>query len=126
MGILDGVKEDTFAAFAKDFRDAVLIKPSDVKVSNGQGGWTTMGSPVRTGCKALVVDYDNFTRSSTGIPTKDRKIIILAGSLPDGVIPAEKDEIEAVDPAAGNAPRTYSIVGVSGDPAGAIYRVQGH
>lgn len=126
MGMLDGVKEDTFAAFASDFRDATLIQSSTSRASNGQGGWTDVGQPVPTPCKALVVDYSNFTRSQSGIPTKDRRIIILAGSLPDSVIPVEGNTIEAVDPAAGNAPRTYTVVNVSGDPAGAIYRIQGH
>lgn len=125
MGILDGLKEDTFTAFAADFRDAKLIQPPADAQSNGQGGWRSDSPPVETGCKALVVDYDNYTRSSTGIPTKDRRIIILGGSLPNGIIPVENDRIEAVDPAAGNAPRTYTAVSVSGDPAGAIYKVQG-
>jgi len=117
MSILDGLPAEIAEALDDVFRDATLKVPS-AQVSDGQGGYTS-GPPTDHPCKALVDDYSDFRRLSTGIPANDRKIIILAASLSAGVAPAVGHTVSAEG-------RNWQIVSLSRDPAGATYEVQGH
>jgi len=117
MNVLDRLPGIVAKAMGPIFRDATLHVPSG-KTSDDQGGWINT-NPVQHPCKALVDDYSDFRRLSTGIPANDRKIIILANSLPTGIVPAVGQTITAED-------RDWDIVSLTRDAAGATYEVQGH
>lgn len=114
MSILDDLPEVIAEALEDVFRPAALLVPG-AKISDGQGGFKS-GQPVEYPCKALVDDYSDMRRATAGIPTNDRKIIILAASV-------------SVPPAVGHAiraeSRDWQIISLSRDPAGATWEVQG-
>lgn len=123
MSIITGVQAEAFDDFAEDFEDGVLIVPG-AQVSDGQGGYVT-GPPTSHTCKALVADYDVYRRASLGIPGTDRLVLVLGGSLPAGVIPAKGHKITAPNPAKGLTPSTFDVIAKTGDPAAALYELQG-
>ena len=96
------------------FRDAVLIKPG-ARTSDGRGGFVT-GPAVNHACKALVEDFSDLARAG-GVPVTDRKLIVLGTSLPANAYPARDDRFTVEG-------RTYSIIAVSRDPAGATWECQ--
>lgn len=114
MSIVTGVQAEAFDDFAEDFEDGTLIVPG-AQVSDGQGGYVS-GPPTSHPCKALVDDYSDMRRATSGIPANDRKIIILAASL--AVQPAVGHAIRAED-------RDWQIISLSRDPAAATWEVQG-
>lgn len=116
MSLLDALPGVFGAAFAPLFRDAALIT-SGPRLSDGQGGFTSPSS-TSTPCKALVDDYSDMRRAAAGIPESDRKIIVLGATLPSGVVPASGCRLH-VDG------RDWTVVGVTRDPAGATYELQG-
>ena len=123
MSILDGLAAEALEDFGDDFEDGTLTVPG-AKVSNGQGGFTT-GSPTDHPCKALVTRYSDYRRQALGIPATDRQVLVLGASLPAGVIPAKGCKITAPDPAKGLALTTFEVIAIDGDPASALYRLQG-
>lgn len=123
MSIVTGLAEEAYEDFAEDFEDGALTVPGG-RVSDGQGGWTNT-DPQEHACKALVTDYSDFRRVSLGIPATDRLVIVLGKSLPAGVIPAKGQKVTAPDPARGLASATFEVISVTGDPAGAVYELQG-
>ncbi len=123
MNIIDGMAQEALEDWAEDFEDGTLTVPG-AKTSNNQGGFTT-GTPTPHACKALVTNYSDYRRLSLGIPGSDRQVLVLGASLPAGVIPAKGHSITAPDPARGGANRTFEVIAVSGDPASAVYRLQG-
>lgn len=114
MSILDDLPDVIAEALDDVFRPAVLLVPGS-KVSDGQGGWKP-GPAVEYPCKALVDDYSDMRRATSGIQTNDRKIIILAASV-------------SVQPAVGHAIRAegrdWQIISLSRDPAAATWECQG-
>lgn len=114
MSILDDLPDVIAEALDDVFRPAVLLVPGS-KVSDGQGGWKP-GPAVEYPCKALVDDYSDMRRATSGIPANDRKIIILATSL--SVAPAVGHTINAEG-------RDWQIVALTRDPARATWEVQG-
>uniref|UniRef100_UPI0028A670C7 hypothetical protein n=1 Tax=Brevundimonas sp. TaxID=1871086 RepID=UPI0028A670C7 len=58
-------------------------------------------------------------------PATDRLVLVLGGSLPAGVIPAKGHKITAPDPSKGLALSTFDIIAKTGDPAAALYELQG-
>lgn len=116
MSILDDLPDVIAEALDDVFRLGVLKVPGE-PTSDGQGGWIP-GSPISYSCMALVDDFSDFRRNALGIPGSDRKIIVLAATLPSGVAPAVGHTITAEG-------RDWHIVGVSRDPAAATYELQG-
>lgn len=123
MSIVTGLQAEAYEDFAEDFEDGTLIVPGP-QVSDGQGGYIS-GPPTSYPCKALMTDYSDFRRASLGIPGTDRLVLVLGGSLPAGVIPAKGHKITAPDPAKGLAPSTFEVIAKTGDPAAALYELQG-
>lgn len=123
MGMLDGWAESALKDFGGDFRDATLHLPG-AQTPDGQGGFTS-GPDVDHACKAIVTDYSDYRRQSLGIPATDRQIIVLAASLPAGVVPAKGHGITASDPSKGGASTRFEVIGKTGDPASALYKLQG-
>jgi len=117
MGILDRLPAIVNGALGSlVFSDGILMVPS-TPTSDGQGGWIP-GTPVSKACKCLVEDFSDFRRQSLGIPGGDRKLILLAASIEDGVIPAVGHSITAEG-------RDWQVVSVTRDPAAATYECQG-
>lgn len=114
MSILDDLPDVIAEALDDVFRPATLKVPGP-QVSDGQGGYIS-GPPVEHPCKVLVDDYSDMRRATAGIPTNDRKIIILAASV-------------AVSPAVGHAIRAegrdWQIIALARDPARATWECQG-
>lgn len=66
---------------------------------------------------AVVEDYEERRVDGTIVERGDRRLIIIAGSLPDGVIPAVNDNVTVEEV-------TYGIINVERDPAAATYTCQ--
>lgn len=122
MSMLDGWPAQALADFGGDFRPGILHVTAE-GVDDGQGGFTE-GATTDHDCLALVTDYSDYRRQTLGIPATDRQILILAASLPAGVIPAKGDGITADDPAKGLEPSDFEVIAKTGDPAGALFKVQ--
>lgn len=116
MSVLDDLPSEIAEALGDVFRDATLKVPG-TPISDGQGGWIP-GGPISYSCMALVDDFSDFRRSALGIPGSDRKIIVLAATLPSEAAPAVGHTITAEG-------RDWQIVGLSRDPAAATYELQG-
>lgn len=123
MSMIAGAAEKALKDFGGEFFDGTLLVPGD-KVPDGQGGFTATAA-AEHGCKALVTDYDDYRRQTLGIFGTDRLVLVLGASLPDGVIPLAGHKITAPDPANGFAATTFDVIAKNGDPAGALYRLQG-
>lgn len=123
MSMIAGAAEQALKDFGGEFSDATLLVPGG-KVPDGQGGFTTSSTGLH-GCKALVTDYDDYRRQTLGIPGTDRLVLVLGASLPADVIPRAGHKITALDPANGFAATTFDVIAKKGDPAGALYRLQG-
>lgn len=121
MSIIKGVAAEALADFGDDFEDGVLLVPFD-RTSDGQGGRTPSGFDEYP-CKALVIEYDD-ARHPASVPATDRLVLILGGSLPSDVFPAAGHKITVPDPAKGLTPTTFDVIGKSGDPASALYKLQ--
>jgi fructose-1-phosphate kinase PfkB-like protein len=102
-------------------------KVFDITLTKVEPGTRTPGSltggtnPVETAhtVKGFVDHYQDRHIDGTLIQRGDRKIIILGGSLPSGVVPEPSDKLTAEG-------ETRAIVedGVTRDPAGATYTCQ--
>lgn len=126
MSMLDGLDKEILSAFGGDFRDGTLFVPATTQsVSDGQGGLLPATQPGQFGCKVLVTGYSDYRRLALGIPATDRQLIVLAASLPSGVRVDKGQKLSAPDPSRGNAVHTFEIIAKTGDPAGAIYKLQG-
>lgn len=115
MSILDGLPAIIGAALSDVFRDATLTRVSP-GTSDGRGGFTN--TTVADACKALVMDYTSFQRGSLGIPTNERKVMILASTLNSGMAPKPGDIVTIQG-------RAWSIIEVTSDPANATYECRG-
>ena len=114
MSILDDLPGIVSDALGDLFSDAVLTVTATGE-SDGQGGFLP-GRDDPVTCKALVDKYSDY-RHAAGIPATDRKIIVLAASLPAGIVPAVGGRICAQG-------RTWTIQRVDRDPASATYELQ--
>lgn len=123
MSMLDGLDKEIYEAFKDDFRDGVLITTGEL-VPDGQGGFLEATNAPRYECKALVVNYNDYRRPA-GIPATDRLVLVLGWSLPPGVIPSGGDQIIAPDPAKRGALTTFDVIAKAGDPASALFKLQG-
>ncbi len=118
MDLLDG----DIAAIANDALGGILLDVTVApKVVTGIGPGKFVASwPVAHPGKGFVKDYSDFARAS-GIPATDRKIVVLAKSLLDGsgteVAPMRGDLVTVRG-------RTYDIIDVKRDPAGATWELQ--
>jgi hypothetical protein len=122
MSIITGAAADALADFGDDFEDGTLSVPGR-RTSDGQGGWKA-GEPVEYPCKALVSRYKDYRRINLGIPATDRRVLVLAASLPDGIYPAKGHKITVPDPAKGLALTTFEVIERTGDLAGALAELQ--
>jgi hypothetical protein len=70
-------------------------------------------------CKGFISEFSEFAKAQSNIQGSDKNIVIIAKSLPTGVVPEHGDRITAEG-------ATYTIVGdgVERDPAGATYSCQ--
>lgn len=115
MSILDSLPSIIAGALSDTFRDATLTRVSN-STSDGRGGYVQV--TVTDACKALVLDYSAFQRGQLGIPTSERKIMILAATLNSGMAPKPGDRLTI-------AGREWSIIEVTSDPANATYECRG-
>ena len=122
MSIITGVAAEALADFGEDFEGGSLIVPG-APSPDGQGGFTNGVSTVYQ-CLVLVTDYSDHRRQALGIPATDRQVLILGASLPSGVIPDKGHKITAPDPSKGLALSTFDVIAKTGDPAGALYKLQ--
>jgi hypothetical protein len=122
MSIITGVAQEAYDDFAEDFEDGTLTVPG-AGTSDGQGG-TIPGDPVAHPCKVLLTDPTDYRRVALGIPATDRLALVLGASLPSGIIPSPGHKITAPDPLQGMALKTFDVVGRTGDPAGALLKLQ--
>ncbi len=120
MSILDGAAAGALKDFGSDFADGVLLVPGP-RSSDGQGGFTN-AEPYEYDCKVLVTDYSDTRRLALGVPGTDRQILVLGASV--SVVPAKGNTVRAPDPAKGGDLTDFLVVAKSGDPAGAVYRLQ--
>jgi hypothetical protein len=109
LSILDSIPAAIGAAFATVFRDAVLAHISG-RVADGRGGFTN--ATTTDACKALVTDYTSYQRGTLGIPTNERKILMLASTLTTPPAPGDAITIQG---------RAWSVIEVASDPANATY-----
>lgn len=119
MGLLDGqIKATIFNAARSTFLDYTVRNPNQGTYDKNTQAFTGGAAPTSYPCKGITEEYTDRERENSSITEKDRKIIILAGSIP--VMPKLGWEVEDDN---GNK---YEIVGpVKTDPAGATYTIQG-
>lgn len=122
MSIITGVAQEALADFGEDFEGGSLTVPGPA-VPDGQGGFTNGPSAIYP-CLVLVTDYSDYRRQTLGIPATDRQVLVLGASLPSGIIPAQGHKITAPDPAKGMAMTAFDVIAKTGDPAGALYKLQ--
>lgn len=122
MSIITGVAQEALEDFGEDFEDGALTVPGS-RTPDGQGGFTT-GPATIYPCKALVGSYKDTRRAALGIPATDRRVLILAASLPSGIYPARGHKIAAPDPAKGLLMTTFEVIERTGDLAGALAELQ--
>lgn len=96
---------------------AILIKYAYVVRVDGA---LTAGRP-RTGTshngRGVIQDYTDEQKKNTLILKEDRLALLLSGTFTSGVKPEAGDEITIEE-------KTYSVVAVARDPAGATYLCQ--
>lgn len=119
MGLLDG----DIANIANDALGGILLDVTvtpkvvtSIRPGKLADTWPTSGT---ASGKGFTEDYGDFARSS-GIPATDRKVIILAKSLLAGGVelaPKRGDRVVAEG-------RTYDVIEVKRDPAGATWEIQ--
>jgi hypothetical protein len=117
MGLLDG----DIATIANDALGGILLDVSVAPkvVTNTAPGKFADSWPVAHGGKGFVEDYSDFARAS-GIPATDRKVVLLAKSLLASgaeLTPKRGDRVTAEG-------RTYDVIEVGRDPAGATWELQ--
>ena len=122
MSIITGVAQEAYDDFNEDFEDGSLTVPG-TRVPDGQGGFTT-GPATIYPCKALVGSYRDTRRVALGIPATDRRVLVLAVSLPAGIYPAKGHRVTAPDPAKGLLMTTFDVIERTGDLAGALAELQ--
>ena len=71
-------------------------------------------------CRGIVQDYSEFEQRGDKVRGGDRKVLILAGTLPTGIVPTTNDKITVPD---GQVFRVCDQ-GVKSDPASATYVCQ--
>ena len=119
MGLLDGdIKNSVFNAAQGVFLDFTVRNPNQGTYDKDAQAFTGGGAPTSYPCKGIVEDYTDRERAESNITEKDRKILLLAGSI--SVKPKQGWEVED------NNGNKYEIVGpIKTDPAGATYQIQG-
>lgn len=119
MGLLDGgIKDITHGALKDIMLDFKVRNPNQGTYDKDAQAFTGGTTPTPYDCKGIVEDYSDREREDSNITEKDRKILLLAGSIP--VKPKQGWEVED------NEGNKYEIVGpVKQDPAGATYEIQG-
>lgn len=122
MSIVTGVAQEALEDFGGDFEGGSLIVPG-APSPDGQGGFTNGPSAIYQ-CLVLVTDYSDYRRQALGIPATDRQVLVLGASLPAGIIPDKGHKVTAPDPAKGLAMTTFDVIAKTGDPAGALYKLQ--
>jgi hypothetical protein len=122
MSLLDPIPGIVAGALAPVMKRAALFEPG-VPVSDGRGG-RTAGTPIEHSCAALGLDYSDALRSlSNGaIEINDRKLIVMAASLPVTLRPRRGWKVSAqID---GVAAEDWTVIAVKRDPAGATFELQ--
>lgn len=114
MTILDSLPGTINSALGGMMRDATLTKVS-ARTSDGRGGFTN--TTTTHTCKALVSDYSAFVRGQLGIPSNERKVLVLAASVTPAAVVAPGDKITIQG-------RTWDVVEVTSDPANATYEAR--
>lgn len=122
MSIITGVAQEAYDDFGEDFESGSLTVPG-ARTPDGQGGFINGPATVYP-CLVLLTDYSDYRRQALGIPATDRQVLVLGASLPSGVIPDKGHKITAPDPSKGLALSTFDVIAKTGDPAGALYKLQ--
>jgi hypothetical protein len=73
-------------------------------------------TPTDYACKGIVEKYSDYFRANSLVDAKDRKVLILAGSLAVKPVPNARVTIGGV---------TFAIIKVDTDPATAVWEIQG-
>lgn len=111
---------DVAKEVAKGMASGLLPVTLTVVTPGTRGTPITAGTnPTRVGypCRGLVEDYSEGQIDGEFVLQGDRRVMILGGTLPDGVVPKGGDEVTIQN-------RTYGIVRVGTDPANAVYSCQ--
>lgn len=110
------IAKELSTAMSPGLLTAKLIK---VTVTNPVTANTTEGGLTEKSysCKGVISDYSDLQVDGTVIQTGDRRIVLLAGSLPSNISPDTGDFIEIEG-------GKSTIVQVFRDPAGATYTCQ--
>ena len=105
------------ANISRNLLPATLTKvtPGRRSLSDPTGGTdpTEVGYP----CRGLVSDYSERERVGDVVPAGSRKVLLIAGSLPDGIVPEPNDKVTIE-----GAEYRIADDGVTRDPAGATPR----
>lgn len=105
-------------------KPCTLIKVTPGTRTGGSVSGGTNPTQVNYAATGFVEAYDSDDIDGSLIQADDRKISILGGSLPAGIVPTANDMVAIADPS--GAPQTYVIVSpVLGDGVGAVYTAQG-
>lgn len=111
--ILDGGVQALFGSvFGALFLSGTLIRP--IREEDGEGGWI-MAASAQYPVKGQIEQTDEAMRQSGGYTDMDAKITLLQAGLP--VAPNSDDRIFL-------AGRTWAIVTIKSDPAGAYWSIE--
>lgn len=113
MSILDSVAGIAAAALGETVFRAAILHKVGARIPDGRGG--SIPTHVEYPCRALIDDYSDFARGASNVPTKDRKALILAGTL--DVTPRPGDVLEI-------GGEGWSLIEVKVDPATALFEAQ--
>lgn len=110
QGILKDAIGDGFPSIT-----VVKVTPGTRDPANPAAGVQPTRSPF--GARGILDDYSDRQIDGTLVKTGDRKVLIVAGTLPSTVVPEPNDEIITEG-------KTWKIVRTKRDPAEATYECQ--
>jgi hypothetical protein len=112
--ILDVMPSTVSAAMGPSLFDDAVFYSATERVADGRGG--TVATYAELACKALVVDYSDFQRGVDDIPSKDRRLMMLAATLTSRT--PKPGDIVVIDG------KAWTLVEVGADPARATFEGQ--
>lgn len=114
------IASELHSAFAGGLLPATLARTAPgTRNPSALAGGTTVGATTATyPCEGICDSYTQREIDGTRVRIGDRKILLLAKSLPDAVDPQPGDSITIEG-------RAWSVVNVDRDPAAATFTCQG-
>lgn len=105
-------------------KPCTLIKVTPGTRTGGSLSGGTNPTPASYAASGMIESYSQYQIANSLVTVGDRKISILGGSLPMGIVPAPDDQIAIVD--LDGVAKTFTIVkdGVNSDPIGAVHICQ--